>query len=126
MLPAVHTPFWQTLPVTQRLVGSLHDCPCLGVERQAPAPSHLPSRPHTTPEAVQALCAICPSRTNEQVPADAPVSGDPEQALQPVQALSQQTPSATMPEVHSKPWVAGVPLGFLAVQVPVVPLVILQ
>jgi hypothetical protein len=68
----------------------------------------------------------CPATTNAHCPAAAAVNGAPEQALHPVHTLSQQTPSATMPDVHSKLCVAGVPLGFLAVQVPVVPDVILQ
>jgi hypothetical protein len=86
----------------------------------------LPSSPQLTPEAVQALCATWPATTKAHCPAAAAVSGAPEQALQPVHALSQQTPSATMPDAHSKVWAAGVPLGFLGAQVPVVPLVILQ
>jgi hypothetical protein len=40
------------------------------------------------------------------------------QALQPVQALSQQTPSATTPDVHSLPFVAEMPLLFVAAHFP--------
>jgi len=46
--------------------------------------------------------------------------------MHPPHVLSQQKPSATTFDEHSNALVAAVPFGFLAVQVPVVPLVILQ
>jgi len=108
------------------LLALSHDAPCLGDNSQAPAPSHRPSSPHTVPEFVQALCATLPATIFEHCPTAPPVKGAPEQALQPVHVVSQHTPSATMFDVHSKGLVAAVPLGFLAVQVPLVPLTILQ
>jgi len=110
----------------QGLPGSLHASPVFSLGLHAPAPSHLPSSPQGALEAVHALCATWPATTKRHFPAAPAVNGAPEQALQPVHAMSQHTPSATILDVHSKVCVAGVPLGFLAVQVPVVPLAILQ
>ena len=100
VVPPLHWPAWQVLPVMQRLESS-HDSPACGEERQKPLPSHLPSSPQVTPEAAHALWATWPATTGRHWPAAPLVRVPPEQALQPVHATLQQTPSATTPEVHS-------------------------
>ena len=122
----VHEPALHFAPVEHLLLALSQDSPCLGVDWQAPAPSHVPSVPHTLLAFVHALCATLPATMGRHCPAAPPVKGAPEQALQPVHAASQQTPSAVMFDKHSKPFVAAVPFVPFAVQVPLVPLVILQ
>jgi hypothetical protein len=70
--------------------------------RQAPAPSHIPSVPHSLVAVTSShwLCGSWPSSTGAHVPSLLPVSAA-EQALQPMQAPSQQTPSMQLPSAHS-------------------------
>src|SRR3954452_10284768 len=60
-------------------------------KRHAPAPSHMPSRPHIVLPVAQLSCASVPAIATAHLPEVWPVSVV-EQAMQlPVQALSQQT-----------------------------------
>jgi hypothetical protein len=93
----LHAPGWQTFPAT-----------CL---RQAPAPSHVPSRPQVlTSAAGHSLAArgVAPAAMNEHVPF---ALGALQVRHVSPQRVLQQTPSVQKPLVHSPSHVQGWPFG---------------
>jgi hypothetical protein len=86
--------------------------------RQAPAPSHVPSRPQVEgSEAGQtpALRGASPAGTNAQIPCDPAVLQDLHVSPQ---ALLQQTPSTQNPLAQSPPHPQATPLAPLILLVP--------
>jgi hypothetical protein len=86
--------------------------------RQAPAPSHVPSRPQVEGSAAgqtAALRGAPPAGTNAQIPCDPAVLQDLHVS---VQALLQQTPSTQNPLAQSPPHPHAAPLAPLILLVP--------
>ena len=80
---------------------AMHTVPCVHL-RQAPPPSHMPSRPQVdVASGAHSSSGSVPPTIERQSPSAAAVL-EAEQATQlPVQALSQQTPSTQLPLPHS-------------------------
>src|SRR4029079_17542386 len=79
--------------------------------RQAPAPSHVPSRPHVSePLSAHWPRGSIPVGTIEQMPW---VPASPHDLQMPLHSVLQQVPCSQKPELHSAAAVQAPPTGFL-------------
>jgi hypothetical protein len=87
--------------------------------RQAPTPSHVPSRPHGLfASTVHSASGSVPAKIGLQRPSEAPVLAVTQAMQEPGQAFSQQTPSAQAPDTHSVAVEQTTPVDFFPTQVP--------
>jgi hypothetical protein len=64
-----------------------------GAKRQAPAPSHWPSRPQTSLPGAQSSCGSVPDMTPSHEPSGLPVTAFEQETQGPSHAAAQHTPS---------------------------------